>query len=149
MIDYFIQHLWQAWALVSLVCLILELTNGDLYILCCAIGAIFGAIASAFGVSFWMQIIVFAIFSLLSIFFVRPVALRWLHKGEDKRLSNAEALIGRVGIVSETILADGYGRVAIDGDDWKALSLSKEEIVKGEKVRVVSMESIILTVEKA
>jgi len=148
MVDYFMQHLWQAWALVSLICLILELTNGDLYILCFALGAIGGAVASLFTESLVTQIIVFAVCTLLSVFFIRPVALRWLHKGEDERLSNADALIGREGKVSEDIPADGYGRVLIDGDDWKACSTDNGNITKGTKVRVVKMESIIITVEK-
>ena len=44
--------------------------------------------------------------------------------------------------------ADGYGRVLIDGDDWKACAIDNEAIAKGTKVRVVKMESIIITVEK-
>jgi len=141
------QHLWQAWALVSLICLILELTNGDLYILCFALGAIGGAVASLFTESLVTQIIVFAVCTLLSVFFIRPVALRWLHKGEDERLSNADALIGRVGRVSQKIEAGGYGRVAIDGDDWKAESVDGSAIAEGEKVTVAGRESIILQVK--
>lgn len=141
------QHLWQAWALVSLICLILELTNGDLYILCFALGAIGGAVASLFTESLVTQIIVFAVCTLLSVFFIRPVALRWLHKGEDERLSNADALIGRVGRVSQKIEAGGYGRVAIDGDDWKAESIDGSAIAEGEKVTVAGRESIILQVK--
>lgn len=147
MVDYFMQHLWQAWALVSLICLILELTNGDLYILCFALGAIGGAVASLFTESLVTQIIVFAVCTLLSVFFIRPVALRWLHKGEDERLSNADALIGRVGRVSQKIEAGGYGRVAIDGDDWKAESIDGSAIAEGEKVTVAGRESIILQVK--
>ena len=33
MIEYFSAHLWQLWLLVSLLCLIIELTSGDLYVL--------------------------------------------------------------------------------------------------------------------
>lgn len=148
MIDYFINHMWQAWLLLSLLCLILELTNGDLYVLCFAIGSVFASVASFFTDSIITQIIVFAVCTLLSLVFVRPVALRWLHKGEDNRLSNADALIGRIGRVSEAIEAGGFGRVAIDGDDWKAQAANGEAIEKGDKVRVTALDSIIITVEK-
>ena len=147
MIDYFITHIWQAWLLLSLLCLILELTNGDLYVLCFAIGGVFASVASLFIDSIIAQIIVFAVFTLLSLAFVRPVALRWLHKGEDRRLSNADALIGRIGRVSETIEAGGFGRVAIDGDDWKAQSADGQAVAVGAKVRVTAIDSIIITVE--
>ena len=148
MIDYFINHMWQAWLLLSLLCLILELTNGDLYVLCFAIGSVFASVASFFTDSIITQIIVFAVCTLLSLVFVRPVALRWLHKGEDNRLSNADALIGRIGRVSEAIEAGGFGRVAIDGDDWKAQAANGQAIDKGDKVRVTALDSIIITVEK-
>ncbi|MBO4660224.1 MAG: NfeD family protein [Prevotella sp.] len=148
MIDYFLQHLWQAWVLVSLACLILELTNGDLYVLCFSIGALCAMVASLLTDSIVAQIVVFAVCSLLSIIFVRPVALKWLHRGDKDRVSNADAIIGREGRVSATIEAGGYGRVAIDGDDWKAQAVDGNPIEKGIKVRVVRIDSIIVTVEK-
>ena len=148
MINYSAENLWQMWALVSVVCLILELTNGDFFIMCFAIGAAISAILSACGLSFYVGLAAFAAASVLSIFFVRPAALKHFHKNEDKRVSNADALIGRIGRVSEDIEKDGYGRVAIDGDDWKAVAKDGTAIAKGTNVKVVGRESIIITVEK-
>ena len=51
MIDYFMQHMWQLWALISLICLIMELTMGDFFIMCFAIGGVCSAIASAIGIN--------------------------------------------------------------------------------------------------
>ena len=89
----------------------------------------------------------FAVVSALSLLLVRPALIKKLHKPQRERLSNAEALIGQEGRVSEMIEAGGYGRVAIDGDDWKAQSADGAAINKDVRVRVVKMESIILTVE--
>lgn len=147
MIEYFSLHLWQVWAVIAVVCLILELTAGDFFIICFSIGAVFAAISDPLGLGFYGQIIVFAIFTLLSLYFVRPFALRYLHKNEENRVSNADALIGRRGRVVETIEAGGFGRVAIDGDVWKAISHATEDIAVGTFVRVVDRESIIITVE--
>lgn len=148
MIDYFSQNLWQLWALVSIICLILELTNGDFFIMCFAIGGAITAIASAAGASFYCGLAIFAATSVLSLFFVRPAMLKYLHKNEESRVSNMDAILGRIGTVSQPIERDGYGRVAIDGDDWKAVSADGEPISYGEKVKVVGRESIIITVEK-
>ena len=52
MIDYFAANLWQFWSLVVIVCLILELTSGDFFILCFSIGALVTAVVAAFGVGF-------------------------------------------------------------------------------------------------
>lgn len=148
MIDYFSAHLWQLWALVSIACLILELSNGDFFIMCFAIGAAVSAVISAVGLGFYGQLLVFAVCSVLCIFFVRPFALRYIHANRHERLSNADALIGQTGRVSQTIEKDGFGRVAIDGDDWKAQSAGGQAIAQGAKVKVVGRESIIITVEK-
>ncbi len=147
MIEYFASNMWQMWVIIAVICLILELMNGDFFIMCFAIGGVCSSIAAAVGGNIYVQLAVFAITSVLSLFFVRPAALRYLHKNEDTRVSNADALIGQTGRVSEPIVADGFGRVAIDGDDWKALSIDGQPIEKDARVRVVSRESIIITVE--
>ena len=147
MIQYFSSNLWLIWVIISIVCLILELSSGDFFILCFAIGAAVAAIIAGCGASLTWQIIVFAIVSALSLLLVRPALIKKLHKPHKERLSNAEAMIGQQGRVSEPIVAGGYGRVAIDGDDWKAKSVDGSAIDKDVRVRVVKMESIIITVE--
>lgn len=148
MIDYIMQHLWQLWAAVALICLILELTAGDFFIICFAIGAVPAAIVAAIGAGTYYQIVVFAVVTLVSLFYVRPFAKRYLHKGEDKRISNADALLGRQGRVVESIQAGGFGRVQIDGDIWKAVTKSDTDIPEGVNVVVVDRASTIITVER-
>lgn len=148
MIEYFAENLWQMWLLLSIILLVLELSSGDFFIMCFSIGAACATIAAAFGLGFYGGLIVFAVCSVLCIFFVRPFALKYLHRNEEHRPSNADALMGAVGRVSENIEENGYGRVAIDGDDWKAVSANGEAIAVGEKVKVVGRESIIITVER-
>ena len=147
MIEYFIANMWQIWAVIAIVCLILELSSGDFFIICFSIGAVFAIISAVLGLSIYWQIFIFAVFSLLSVIFVRPVALRYLHKNEPNKPSNADALLGRTGKVTETIKAKGNGYVQIDGDMWKAVSQSDSDIAEGETVRVIGRESTIITVE--
>lgn len=147
MIEYLSEHLWQMWAVIAVLCLILELTAGDFFILCFSIGAAFAAMSAAFGAGFYVQLAVFAVFTLVSLFLVRPFALRYLHRNDENRVSNADALLGRHGKVVETIEADGFGRVQIDGDVWKAVTKGAT-IPVGTTVQVVDRESTIITVEK-
>ena len=146
MVEYLLENMWQVWAVVAFLCLILELTSGDFFIICFSIGGIFTVIGAALGLNVYWQLFIFAIFSLLSIFFVRPVALRWLHKNEPNKASNADALIGRTGRVTEPITTGNSGYVKIDGDMWKAVST--QDIAAGTTVRVIGRESTIITVEK-
>jgi membrane protein implicated in regulation of membrane protease activity len=145
MIEYILQNMWQVWAVVAIVCLILELSSGDFFIICFSIGAVFSIISAVCGLSIYWQIFIFAIFSLLSVIFIRPIALRYLHKNDPNRASNADALLGRTGKVTETIKVGDSGYVQIDGDLWKAVS--DTEIGVGTSVRVIGRESTIITVE--
>ena len=145
MIEYLINHMWQSWAIVAVICLILELSSGDFFIICFSIGAVFSVIGAAIGLNIYWQIAIFALFSLLSVLFVRPVALRYLHKNEPNKPSNADALLGRTGRVTEAIKPGQNGYVQIDGDMWRAVSA--EEIPVGTTVRIVGRESTIITVE--
>lgn len=147
MIEYLTSHLWQLWAIVAVVCLILELTAGDFFIICFSIGAVFACLTDALGGGIILQLVVFAVFTLASLFFVRPFAVRFLHKGESNRVSNADALLGRKGRVVEIVKADSFGRVQIDGDIWKAVTNEPQDIPEGANVRVISRESTIITVE--
>lgn len=147
MIEYLSLHLWQIWAVLAVVCLILELTAGDFFILCFSIGAASACLTDALGGSITLQLVVFAISTLACLFFVRPFAQRFLHKGEPNRPSNADALIGRKGRVVETVKASTFGRVQIDGDIWKAVTNEANDILDGTTVCVVSRESTIITVE--
>ena len=147
MVEYLTMHLWQIWAIVAVICLILELTAGDFFIICFSIGAVFACLTDVLGGGIILQLIVFAIFTLASLFFVRPFAVRFLHKNEPNRVSNADALLGRKGRVVETVKADSFGRVQIDGDIWKAVTNEPQDIPEGSNVKVVSRESTIITVE--
>ncbi len=148
MIAYFLENLWQAWAIVAVLCLILELTAGDFFIICFSIGAVIAAIGAAIGFGLYVQLALFAIFTLVALFWVRPLAKRYFHLGEDRRVSNADALLGRTGRVVEMVKAGGYGRVQIDGDIWKAKTTESTDIDEGDTVRVIDRQSTIITVEK-
>ena len=147
MIEYLLANLWQLWAVLAVLGLILELTSGDFFIMCIAIGAMGAAIAAPFS-NIYGQLAVFGLVSLFSLFQVRPFALRYLERKGEQRVSNADALLGRQGRVCNTIHAKGFGYVAIDGDMWKAVAASDEEIAEGTRVKVVGRESTIITVEK-
>ena len=146
MIEYCLENMWQVWAVIAIVCLILELSSGDFFIICFSIGAIGAAIdAGLLDNSITVQVLTFVVVSLVALLYVRPAAKRWLHKGEDKRVSNADALLGRTGKVIEAIKAGDSGYVQIDGDMWKAVS--EKDIAEGETIRVIGRESTIVTVE--
>lgn len=148
MIDYISQNLWLFWTVVMFVCLILELSSGDFYVTCFAIGALVCIPAAVLDAPFWVQVVVWAVCSVLSILLIRPHLVKAIRHGADDRKSNTDALIGQVGVVTQLIGTGGYGRVKLDGDDWKAEAPHvSHDLAIGAKVRVVGHESVILAVE--
>ncbi len=146
MIEYLLENMWQVWAVIAIVCLILELTSGDFFIICFSIGALGAAIdAALLGNGITAQVLTFVIVSLVCVLYVRPAAKKWLHKNDPNKPSNADALLGRTGRVTEEIKAGNSGYVQIDGDMWKAVS--QKDIAVGETVRVIGRESTIITVD--
>lgn len=137
------------WLIIAILLVILELFTAGFGVICFAIGALFSALASFLGAGFVWELIVFVVVSVLSFVFLRPVVLRLLEKKSKDVKTNVDALIGKVGIVSETIDTDkNTGRVAVDGDDWKAVSVDGSIINKGEKVEILSRDSLIVTVKQ-
>lgn len=140
---------YQIWLIAAIVLVIIELLTAGFGVICFAIGALFSALVAFLDANLVWQLVVFAVASVLSFVFLRPVLLRLLDKKSKDVKTNADALIGKTAIVSETVDPDkNLGRVAVDGDDWKAVSVDGSVIDKGEKVQIVSRDSIILTVKK-
>jgi membrane protein implicated in regulation of membrane protease activity len=141
---------YQIWLIAAIVLVIIELLTAGFGVICFAVGALFSTLAAFLGVdSLVWQLLIFAVASVLCFIFLRPVLLRFLDKKSKDVKTNADALIGKTAIVSETIDSSAnQGRVAVDGDDWKAVSADGSVINKGEKVEIVSRDSIILTVKK-
>ena len=140
---------YQIWLIVAILLVIFEIFSATFGAICFAIGAGFSALAAGLGANVTWQIIVFAVVSLLTFIFLRPIVMRFLDSKSKDVKTNADAIIGRKGVVSERIDAGQHtGRVAIDGDDWKAVSEDGSVIEKGTTVEIVKLDSIIVTVKK-
>ena len=142
-------EVYQIWLIAAIVLVIIEICTAGFGSICFAFGAGFSAITAYLGGNYVWQILVFAIVSLLTFIFLRPVVIRFLDRNSKDVKTNADALIGRNAVVSETIdRAAHTGRVAVDGDDWKAVAEDDSVIEKGEEVTIVDRESVIVTVKK-
>lgn len=147
MVNYLLENMWLAWAVVAVLCLIVELSAGDFFVMCFAIGAAVTALVAPVG-GWYVQLAVFALASALCVFFVRPFVLRYLHRRDEGRVSNVDALIGKEGRVTETIPAGGFGRVSAGGDDWKAASVETVDLAVGTPIRIIGRDSVVVKVEK-
>ena len=141
--------MYQIWLIVAILLIIFEIFSATFGAICFAIGAGFSALFAGLGANVTWQIIIFAVVSLLTFIFLRPIVMRFLDRKSKDVKTNADAIIGRKGVVSERIDAENHtGRVAIDGDDWKAVSEDGSVIDKGVDVEIVKLDSIIVTVKQ-
>ena len=122
------------WFIVAIFFTVLEMFTSGFAVMCFGIGALLASVVSCFA-GLNAQILAMVIGSALSFFLVRPIVLNFFSKREKAFKSNADALIGKMAVVSEKIDADAHtGRVAIDGDDWRAVSETGAVIEKGKRV---------------
>lgn len=145
----FIMQLYQIWLIAALALVIFEIFSATFGAICFAIGAGFSALGAGLGLNLTWQIVIFAVVSMLTFIFLRPFMMKIMDRKTKEVKTNADALIGRKALVSERIdAAQHTGRVAIDGDDWKAVSEDGSVIEIGIEVEIVKLDSIILTVKK-
>lgn len=147
MTDFLMTYQWEAWLAASLIFLVLELMAGDFFMMCLAASAAVSAVVAALGGGFALCLAVFAVAAVGSLYFLRPRMIKRFARSGKWRKSNADALIGRKGIVKEEIRPAAPGYVAIDGDMWKSVAEGGGSIAAGTEVEVVSRDSIILTVK--
>ena len=138
------------WFVVACVLYIVEIVTSGFVILGFAIGATLSAITAWIGGGTEVQIGAFIVGALLFFFFIRPVLMRrWKERHARLPKTNAEALIGRKGKVTEAIDADAHtGRVQIDGDNLMARSADGETIPANAHVTVNGLDSTILIVKR-
>lgn len=142
---------WLIWLISAIVLLIIEVLTGTVVALCLAIGCVVSIIPALLGGSIALQFIVASIGAIAAFLILYPVIRRYkLNKAtrRDER-SNMDAIIGRVGIVTDTIYSDTRkGRVKVDGDNWLAVADAEYcPIPEGTNVEVVSFDSIIIRVK--
>lgn len=140
-------ELYHYWLIISALLVIVEIVTTGFGIVCFALGTLAGAAVAYLGHSFNWQMMAFAAGSLLAFVFLRPLALKYITKKQQYVPMNAEALVGMKGIVTEEINPVQHtGRVAVNGDDWKAVIETDEVIPVGTNVTVIKQDSLVLTV---
>lgn len=127
------------WGIIFAVAVIAELATFQLVTIWFAAGALAAFIAAAMGASTLVQWILFVWISVLLLAVTRPI-LRTL-RVKDVLPTNADAEIGKLGIVTETIdPARDTGRVRIGGVNWRARTEDGSLLDKETAVRVTRIE---------
>ncbi len=136
------------WWILALGLIILETVLPGTFFLWMGISAIvLGLLAWLIPAMSWeMQLMLFAILSLVSIVGWRMWQRRHPEESDQPNLNRrAEQYIGRV-FTLETPIENGYGKVRVGDTLWR---VKGGEASAGSKVKVTSVDGVILVVEPA
>lgn len=148
MLDLIIQNMSVVWLVLMVLLFIIEAATAGLTVIWFALGALAALIAALFGAQIWLQVLWFLVVSIATLWFTRPLALKYLNGRSDA--TNADRVVGMEGVVCEDIdnLA-GTGAVKLDGKEWTARSDSGANIPSGSVVKVRRIEGVKLIVDAA
>lgn len=126
--------------------LIAEMLTVDLLFASLAFSAFIAAGANAFGLDMAIQGTLFAIAALVSLLFLRPIALKNLKLRTSSLATNVDALLGATALTLSPI-DDLSGQIKLNGEVWSARSISGE-ISSSQKVEVVRIEGATAVVRE-
>ena len=136
------------WLIAMIIFIIFEVATLGLTTMWFALGSLAALAVAVVGGQLWLQITVFVVVSILTMFCFRKVALNLFNQNREK--TNVDGLIGKKGIVTEEISnLHATGQVTISGLEWMARSVDDElTIEKGAVVVIREIRGVKLIVEK-
>ena len=146
--EWLLDNGWILWLVLFLGLAAVETLTLDLFFLMLSVGALAALVATFAGAGLVLQIVVFAVVSLLMILLVRPIAVRHLRKGPADQLNNIDRLVGAPALALEPVTAHS-GTVKIGGDTWTARSADGAALPAGTRLSVAMIDGATAVVEPA
>jgi membrane protein implicated in regulation of membrane protease activity len=134
------------WLAVGGALLVAEMLTVDLLFASLAFSAFMAAGVNALGFNMAVQGVTFGIAAVISLFILRPIALKNLKKRTPDFATNVDALLGS-GALTLSVVTDRSGQIKLNGETWSARSDSGE-IPADSKVQVVAIEGATAVVSK-
>jgi len=144
---------WLIWFLAAIGLVVAEMfiATPGLWLAClaggCAAAGLVGLVPFA-GLA--LQTIAFAATSVASMIGLRPLMLRRFQLGPGGGVRmGVDALLGKRGVVLERIdPVSRLGRVKVEGEDWRGVSVDDTPIEAGARITVIQVDGTTLVVEK-
>ena len=134
------------WLAVGGALLVAEMLTVDLLFASLAFSAFMAAGVNALGFNMAVQGLTFGIAAVLSLFILRPIALKNLKKRTPDFATNVDALVG-VPALTISVVTYRSGQIKLNGEIWSARSQSGE-IAEDSKVQVVAIEGATAVVTR-
>ncbi len=133
------------WLIFSIILFTVEALTVNLFTIWFGIGALVAMIATLIGANTVIQLLIFAVVSVILLVFTRPLAV----KGIKKTPTNSDSLIGKNGIVTKEINnIAATGEIKVGGKYWTARS-EDETIIEAESVvEIIAISGVKLIVKQ-
>ena len=135
------------WIAVLVLAVAAEAMTTDLVAIWFVPASLIALILSLFPIPWWVQVILFVAIGLVLVLSLRRFCTKFLVKKELR--TNAEALIGRVCLVTEEIRnIDEVGEVKVGGLCWSARAEDPARVIAvGEQVTILQIQGVKLIVK--
>lgn len=132
------------WLVLMVAFLIAEASTVQLICIWFAAGSLSALLVGLLGAELWLQILVFFVVSIVLLAALWPVAKK---RFNTKRVAtNADALIGKICLVTEDIDPMEGGRVKVGDVTWRAHC--DKEISAGTRVKILRIQGAKVIVEE-
>ena len=136
------------WMVLLILCIGIEVLTLGLTTIWFAAGALVAIFAALLQAPIFIQVILFLVVSLLSLFFTRPIAVKYFNR--DRVKTNVESMVGRQAIVTGEIdNLQAMGQVTVGGQEWSARTVEEGiTLTEGSVVIVRAISGVKLMVEE-
>lgn len=134
------------WLLAAGALFVVEMVTADLLFASLAVSATAAMLTAWGGGGFLAQGIAFAVSAVITVFILRPIALREMAKRSPKTATNTEALLGAAAKTLARVTTDS-GEVKLRGEVWSA-RCEAGSIPAGQVVTVSRIDGAIAIVSR-
>lgn len=136
---------WQIWCVVAFVFIIVEVSTPAMFFLNLAFASFVVSFFAYFNLDLTLQVILFAIMSLVGIFILRPYMLK--KESTKQKTGIEEKYISKKAKVIEEI-NENQGAITIYGERWLARERNNTVVPINNEVKIVDNDGTLFIVEK-
>jgi membrane protein implicated in regulation of membrane protease activity len=134
---------WWIWTLIGFFFLALEFVASTMHSAFFAAGAFLVAIlvASHVGGPLWAQILIFTLFSLVTLLLIRPYVV---HKLKLSVTKTVDTMVGEQATLMDDVPPAGVGKAEMRGSTWNARNIGETLLSRGQRATVERVEGLVL-----
>ena len=138
-------EIWQIWCVVGFIFVIIEIATPAMFFLNLAFASFFVSFFAYFNLDITLQVVLFAIVSLVGILILRPYMLN--KETTKQKTGIEEKYINKYAKVIEEI-NEFQGAITIYGERWLAREKNNNVVSVNEEVKLIANEGTLFIVEK-